>query len=157
MPISPYLHSLREKVGNQLLMVPSASALIFNEAGHVLLAWHTDRQLWATVGGAIDPFERPEEAVVREVRGELGVTVEPLRLIGAFSGPEFLVEYPNGDRTIYLAVAYHCRITSGQLQPDGEEITEARYFPPSELATLPMPEHARMMVNAAIATLGLDG
>ncbi|MCC7437111.1 MAG: NUDIX domain-containing protein [Armatimonadetes bacterium] len=154
MPISPYLQSLRERVGNQLLLVPSVSAIILNEVGEILLAFHTDRQVWGTIGGAIDPFETPEAAVIREVWEETGLTVEVERLVGVFSGPEFLVEYPNGDRTVYLAVAYRCRIIAGQIQPDGEEITEARYFSASELAGLPMPEHVRMLVSAGMSELG---
>jgi ADP-ribose pyrophosphatase YjhB (NUDIX family) len=154
MPISPYLQSLRERVGNRLLLVPSVSAIITNTAGEILLAFHTDRQVWGTIGGAIDPFETPEEAVIREVHEETGLTVEVEQLLGVFSGPEFLVEYPNGDRTVYLAVAYRCRVVAGQIRPDGEEITEARYFSESELAGLPMPEHARILVQAGIGQRG---
>lgn len=154
MPISPYLQSLRERVGNQLLLVPSVSAIIINDAGAILLAFHVDRQVWGTIGGAIDPFETPEEAVIREVQEETGLIVEVEQLIGVFSGPEFLVEYPNGDRTVYLAVAYLCRIIGGELQPDGEEITEARYFSVSELAPLPMPAHVQILVQAGIKAVG---
>lgn len=154
MPISPYLQSLRERVGNQLLLVPSVSAIIINDAEEILLAFHVDRQVWGTIGGAIDPFEKPEEAVMREVQEETGLTVEVQRLLGVFSGPEFLVEYPNGDRTVYLAVAYLCRIIAGELRPDGEEITEARYFSLSELTGLPMPAHVQILIQAGMKAIG---
>lgn len=154
MPISPYLQSLREHVGNQLLLVPSVSAIIINDAGKILLAFHLDRQVWGTIGGAIDPFEKPEEAVIREVKEETGLTVEVERLVGVFSGPEFLVEYPNGDRTVYLAVAYLCRIIAGEPQPDGEEVSDIRYFSLSELTGLPMPAHVQILVQAGMKAIG---
>ena len=37
MAISDYLRDLRQKVGNDLIMVPSATALVFDDRGHVLL------------------------------------------------------------------------------------------------------------------------
>ena len=154
MPISPYIRSIRERIGNQLLFMPSVSAIIINADGQILLAFHTDRNVWGTIGGAIDPFEQPEEAVAREVREETGLVVEVQGLVGVFSGPEFVVEYPNGDRTLYLSVAYRCRIIGGELQPDGEEISEARFFSPEELPMVPMPAHVQILVQAGMAAAG---
>jgi 8-oxo-dGTP pyrophosphatase MutT (NUDIX family) len=63
MPISPYLKDLRELVGTQLLMLPGVCAIVFNEAGEVLLQ-DQGRGRWHTIGGMIEPGEQIVEALL---------------------------------------------------------------------------------------------
>jgi 8-oxo-dGTP pyrophosphatase MutT (NUDIX family) len=44
-------------------------------AGRVLLLWHPKLAMWLPPGGHIDPHELPDEAAVREVAEETGLTV----------------------------------------------------------------------------------
>jgi 8-oxo-dGTP pyrophosphatase MutT (NUDIX family) len=63
----------------------AAYALVFDDAGRVLLSREPDRRgrlgLWALPGGGVEPGEHPEQAVIREVQEEtgLGVRVGVLR------------------------------------------------------------------------------
>jgi 8-oxo-dGTP pyrophosphatase MutT (NUDIX family) len=84
----------------------------------------------------IEPDERPIDAVVREVREEVGLHVKVRGLIGTYGGPEFHVHYPNGDEVAYVITAYACGIQSGRLQPDEDEISAARFVGQDELGTL---------------------
>lgn len=43
--------------------------------GRVLLLWHPTLDMWLPPGGHIDPPELPDEAAVREVAEEAGLTV----------------------------------------------------------------------------------
>jgi len=62
---------------------------------------------WEFPGGKIEPGERPEDAVVREIREELAAAVEPLRLITTVE-----YDYPS----FHLSMdCFLCRITGGQL------------------------------------------
>ena len=62
---------------------------------------------WEFPGGKIEPGERPEDAVVREIREELAAVVEPLRLITTVE-----YDYPS----FHLSMdCFLCRITGGQL------------------------------------------
>ena len=134
MAISDYLLGLRQKVGTDLVLVPSATALVFDERGRVLLGKHSNRGLWVAPGGAIDPGESPADAAVRETWEETGLYVEPLRVTGVYGGNR--VRYSNGDEVEYVMTAFECRRLSGTLQADGEETLDVRFFGQSELTSL---------------------
>jgi 8-oxo-dGTP pyrophosphatase MutT (NUDIX family) len=144
--ISDYLKRLREKVGHDLLVVPSVTAAVFDEAGRVLMVKHSDRRLWVLPGGSIDPGETPADAVVRETWEETNLRAEITALIGVFSGPEFLVKYENGDEVIYVMSVFECRVVGGKPKPDGEETLEVRYFTQDETINLPVPAWARIVL-----------
>jgi 8-oxo-dGTP pyrophosphatase MutT (NUDIX family) len=133
MAISDYLWALRKKVGNDLLLVPSATALIFDDDGRILLALHSHRRLWVLPGGAIDPGESPADAVVREAWEETGLHVEPLRITGVYGGNR--VRYSNGDEVEYITTTFECRRLSGTLRPDGEETLDVKFFERGELGS----------------------
>ncbi len=128
-----HLGRLRECVGHDLLLSPAAAACIRDEAGRILLLRRSDGEdLWGFPGGAIEPGERADEAVAREVREETGLEVEPAALIGVYSGPEYAFAYPNGDRVQPVTIFFECRVMGGTLRPDMREIVDARYFGPGD-------------------------
>lgn len=134
--MSNYVRMLRDAVGSELLLLPSVSGIVFDEEGRILLVLHAEGQRWGPPGGAIDPLERPADAVIREVREETGLEVEVVGIVGVYGGPEFVAVYANGDRTAYISTAYHCRIVGGELLVDGEEVLDARFVPHHELTAL---------------------
>jgi 8-oxo-dGTP pyrophosphatase MutT (NUDIX family) len=147
MPISSYLRQLRVRVGSTFVLLPSVTSLVFDHDGRLLLARHAHEQGWGTIGGAIDPDESPEDAVVRETWEETGLHVEPTRLRAVLGGPRFRVTYPNGDQVGYVAAVFDCRQIGGTLRPDGEEITEARFFQRSELTGLDLSPYAEAILS----------
>jgi 8-oxo-dGTP pyrophosphatase MutT (NUDIX family) len=103
MPISPYVRRLREHVGNELLLIASAGVLVRDGDGRLLLVRDADSHRLIILGGAIEIDESPAQAAVREAAEEASITVRITRLLGAVSGPEFRVRYPNGDETAYVS------------------------------------------------------
>ncbi|MGA2665569.1 MAG: NUDIX domain-containing protein [Nitrososphaerales archaeon] len=139
MPISRYIRDLRSRVGHELLLVPSVAVILRDDRGRVLLARSADSGLWLPPGGAVEPDESPREAAIRETREETGVVVEPIRVVGAYGGPEHRVVYPNGDVVSYVMTLFEARLVSGVPVPDDEETLEVRYFSREELASVPTP------------------
>lgn len=132
MPASDYVRDLRARIGHDLILLPGASALIFDEAGRVLLQRRGDTGKWFIIGGAVDPGETASEAAVREALEETGLVVEATRLSGVYTSPDIV--YPNGDRCSYVTTAFRCRIVGGEMKADGVESLELAWF---EMDALP--------------------
>ena len=151
MSMSPYIRQLRTHVGTMRLLLPSVSAHIFDSAGRLLLVQQRASGVWSTPGGALEPDERPAEAVVRETWEETGLRVEPEALVGAYGGPEFVVRYPNGDEVQYAIMAFRCRVVGGELRPDHDETAAVHYWSAAEVATLPVPDWLALLRSSIFA------
>ena len=84
-------------------------AVIKDHAGRLLLilrGHEPGKGLWSIPGGRIEPGETDEQAVVREVREETGLTVACGRLLGA-------AELPGGDGVIIEVRDYLAALPRG--------------------------------------------
>jgi 8-oxo-dGTP pyrophosphatase MutT (NUDIX family) len=131
MAIAPFIKKLREKIGHDLLILPSVCGIVVNEWGDVLLQESKDTGTWMTIGGVADPGEEPGDAVVREVFEETGVTVIPERITSVTNSP--IVTYPNGDQVQYVIVTFRCRPIAGEPHVHDDESLEIRYLDPNAL------------------------
>jgi 8-oxo-dGTP pyrophosphatase MutT (NUDIX family) len=138
MVMSAYMKSLRDKVGTMLVGVPSATTVVRDEVGRVLLVRHADTGYWAVPGGAVDPHETPADAAVRELWEETGLYVRLTRLAGVFGGTEFIAHYEGGDRTSYVTIVFEGEVLAGEAAVRDEEILEVRYFSRQEAAENPL-------------------
>ena len=128
MGMSPYLKKLRSHIGSDLVMMPSVAAIIRNEAGQILFLVRADNGLWDLPAGAIDPGETPAQAVVREVREETGLIVEPTAIAGVFGGEAFRLLYGNGDIVEYTVTVFECRVVGGTLGALDDETAELHFI-----------------------------
>lgn len=145
MPTPRFVLALRQKVGNDLLLLPGVVGVVFDAAGHVLMNRRSDTGAWSLISGIPEPDEQPDAAIEREVLEETGLEVRAVRLVDASTSP--VIAYPNGDRSQYLTVAYHCELLGGELRVADEESLEVRFFPPDALPPL-RPDLARCVQRA---------
>ena len=146
MPMSDYVRKLRRHLGNDLILLPSAAAVIRDDRDRILLVRQIDSGIWSTPGGAGDPDESPSDAAVREAFEETGYLIELVRVLGVYGGPQYRVTYPNGDVTSYVSTGFEARVIGGVPRPDGEETSELRWFTEDELAGVDLSIWARVMV-----------
>ena len=120
-----------------------ASCATIYEDGKMLLV--RDRQgFWAGVGGWIENGETPEEAIVREVREEIGVESE---VIGA-SKPFIAWNVTTDEPPINFILFPHAlRLLSRDLRPDPKEVTAVAWVAPEELESYEMTAHVRNIHN----------
>ena len=117
----------------------TAGALIFNDAGHVLLLKHRFRagSGWGLPGGFLEAGEQPLEALKRELREEIGMEVE--------SAEVFIARSFKKPRQV--EVLFRCRANS-EAKPQGMEVERAEWF---SIDSLPggLPQDQRRLVEQA--------
>ena len=107
----------------------SASAVIFDRKGRLLLQQRSDGGQWGLPGGSMEIGESAAQAVVREVREETGLDVRPRRLIGVYSDPRLqVVRYPDGNVWHYVSLCFECAVRGGTLTTCDETLA-LEYFP----------------------------
>ena len=152
MPTPEFIVSLRAKIGNDLLLVPTVAVLACDADDRLLLVQDRETGLWGCPGGIIEPDEMPADAAIRETWEESGVFVELTRVAGIFGGNGFSTAYRNGDRLAWVATVFGARAVRGMPRGDGVETLDARFFPCDELATLPLKNSARLFLERGLMT-----
>ena len=146
MPISPYVSSLRADVGQRLLLLPGVTAVVFDDAGRVLLGERSDTGRWALIAGVMDPGEQPAETIVREVYEETAVHVVPERVTSVLTQPPIV--YPNGDRCEYVDITFRCRAVGGEARVNDDESLAVGWFPLADLP--PIADLTRRRIECAL-------
>lgn len=131
-------------------LVPAASAIVVDQDGRLLLHRRSDNDLWSIPGGAMEIGESIGQTVVREVREETGLEVEPQRLVGVYSDPGHVVAYDDGEVRQQFSVCIQCRIVGGTLATSDESLA-VQFIAPEDLDTLPMAESIRLRVRDYLA------
>jgi ADP-ribose pyrophosphatase YjhB (NUDIX family) len=152
--MSEYVRSLRQKLGHDVLEVPSVSILTFDPTQRVLLVRHVEGNVWTSPGGMIEPYETPADAAVREMWEETGLYVELSHIIGVFGGPLCSTTYANGDKASWVSTVFGARVIGGELRPDGDETLEVRYVGQDEVQHLPRKAHLDLFLAAAYGQTG---
>ena len=127
-------------------IVPTASAVVADEQGRLLLAKRIDNDLWTIPGGAMKPGETIAETAVREVKEETGIDVEVISLVGTYSNPRHVVEYSDGEERQQFSVCFACRPIGGETTTS-DETSEAGYFSPDEIDALDVHPSIRLRIQ----------
>ena len=146
MPMSPYYQALRDKLGSDLLVLPSVSVCHIDDRERILLMHFKDTAKWGLPGGVVEPHEHPSEAAVREMWEETGLHVRLTGILSVFGGPEMHVDYPNGDQVSYLTVVFGCEVLGGTLHARDGEALDLAYYTQSDALSVDLAPWARTLI-----------
>ena len=138
-----YLGQLRTKIGDDLVLMPGARAVMERADGLVLLERRTDFGIWGLPGGNAEAGQSLEETMARELMEEIGIEALNLAPFGFSSDPAHeAFSYPNGHKMHAFCLNFH--LTEWRGAPhvaDLEENTEIGWFDPADPPDDLMPQH----------------
>ena len=125
-----------------LKLVLVAACALIDPDGRVLIAQRPAGKqmggLWEFPGGKLEPGERPEQTLIRELSEELGITVqEPCLAPFSFASHSY-------EDFHLLMPLYICRRWEGI--PQAREHAALKWVRPKELADYPMPPADKPLV-----------
>ena len=118
------MSGMKEK--NKKTYIEVVAALIWNKDKFLICRRPANKArglLWEFVGGKVEKCETKEQALIRECKEELAITVEPQDIFS-----EVTHEYP--DITVHLTL-FNCTISRGQ--PQLLEHSAMAWITPSEI------------------------
>jgi nucleoside triphosphatase len=124
----------------------TVGALIVDDKGEILLvrSYKWGRK-YIVPGGHIELGERSEAAIKREVKEEVGLEVEPVRLL-LIQEAIYPTDYIKHEHYIFLD--YLCRTHESKVELDGDEIQEHIWMLPKDALQLDLEIFTRNLVHA---------
>ncbi len=124
----------------------SAYALVLSELGNDVLLCRISAQIpehagkWTLPGGGIEFGETPEDAVVREVKEETGLAIQPTTIAGVDS-----LHLEREDHAFHaIRILYRTRVIAGELQDELQGTTDrCAWWARDRVAELPLVELVR--------------
>jgi 8-oxo-dGTP diphosphatase len=141
---------VRERKLEKISTFTVVAAALVDGGGRVLLQQRAPGRamqgLWEFPGGKVEEGERPEAALVRELREELGIGVDEAALV-----PAAFASADNGGRHMLLLL-YLCSSWRGT--PEALDATGLQWALPSAMHALAMPPADVPLVAALERILG---
>jgi NAD+ diphosphatase len=116
--------------GNTTYAALSPAVIVAVEKDGMLLLGHNihfPSGRYSILAGFVDPGETLEDTIKRELFEEAGITVKNIRYFGSQPWP-----FPNS-----MMFGFNADWESGELTPDGEELSDVRWFAADNLPELP--------------------
>ena len=119
-----------EKCGRLEFPRISPAIIVLIERGDKILLARSPRfagEFFSVLAGFVEPGESLEEAVHREVKEEVGITVKDIAYFGSQPWP-----FPDS-----LMIGFTAQYESGEIRIDGEEIIQAGWYKAGDLPRVP--------------------
>jgi 8-oxo-dGTP diphosphatase len=118
----------------------TVAAMLFDDQRRILLLEHVFRadRGWGVPGGFICKGEQPEQALRRELREEVSIEIDDVKLL-----------FTRTLRKLKQVEIYYCARVIGEPKPSSFEIKQAQWFPVDDLPP-ELSEDQRKLVARAL-------
>jgi 8-oxo-dGTP pyrophosphatase MutT (NUDIX family) len=134
---------------NNAYWFPVAVKGVLVRDGKVILL-RNDRDEWELPGGKLELSESPEQALAREVKEELQLTIEPRRILDSWV-------YSIVPGVHVLVLTYGCSESSRDEAVLSDEHRALKWFPLAEVDSLRMPDGYKASIRSWSARLRTPG
>ncbi|MFD4191793.1 NUDIX domain-containing protein [Amycolatopsis thermoflava] len=126
-----------------------AAGALFVDGDRVLLVRKTYGNRWDIPGGYVDRGESPAAACRREIREEIGLAREPVRLLIQDWAPN----EKEGDKILYVFSCGDLGSDEQAIQLDNDELDHWEWVPVEKLDEYVIPRLARRLAQAYRASM----
>lgn len=111
---------------------------IITGGGKLLLERRRDSDTWGLPGGGVKKQETELQAIVREIREELGLRIPPerFRKLAVYGEPGRIAAFRDGSIWRMVIVVYALELEDEPKLTISEESRELRFFTPEELKNI---------------------
>ena len=117
---------------------PSASVIVRNSAGDLLLLRRPDSGRWTIPTGGLKKNETLTQCALRECREETGLEVEITALVGVFSDPAHVIAYADGEVRQPVNTCFSAGVIGGKLTIN-DEASGVTWVAPTQLDDYDIP------------------
>lgn len=149
--VDSYIWKIRQKIGHDVLIMPSADVVAVDEDDKVLLVYNRDFDNWLFPGGYVELGQNSQECAARELLEEGGLVADPDKLVPFAFVSGHSAEYSSGDVTCPFTqyfVTHEWRDAQSEL--DAVEVSERKWFSLDEIEKLGVNTHMREAIAAYI-------
>ena len=135
----PVFVRLRASRLGQTRFTVTVAAMLFDEQRRILLLEHVFRadRGWGVPGGFVGTGEEPEEALRRELREEVSIEIDDVKLLFV----------RNLGKLKQIEIYYRARVI-GEPKPSSFEIRQAQWFPVDQLPSEISADQQRLVARA---------
>ncbi len=123
--------NVRPYIGHERFSGMGVSVVLAREDGKLLMLQHVNEEHWRLPAGYCELGENAAQTAVREMREELSLHIEIVRIVGVHASLNS--KYANGDQVRIVGVVFLAQITGGTVQLDRTEIADLAWMAPQEI------------------------
>ncbi len=143
-----YIEDLRKLIGHKCIVLNGSCVIVKNKDGFILMQQRKyPYGKWGLPGGLMELGESTEDTARREVFEETGLTIGKLKLIGVYSGEEYLCYAENGDEWYVVTTTYITDDYEGIVTVNDDESIKFEWLDPSKLPDDVVKTHRYMIYD----------
>lgn len=143
-----YIEDLRAMIGHTRVNLCGSTVIIRNSEGKILMQQRKyPYGRWGLPGGLMELGEAAEDTARREVFEETGMHLGNLKLLGVYSGQNYLCRAANGDEYYTVVISYIADEYSGEPMVHDDESLQFRWFDPLKLPEDIAGSHRKMLAD----------